>query len=246
MQVYNFTVIESEYGKFIVNRHCAYQAESLIKTGRPHIQGELNNILAIVGLLPENCIVVDAGANIGLVAVPIAHAVRARRGLVHAFEVQRMMSYALCGAAALNDLENLIVHCQALGAAVGEIGIARPDYSQPQDFGTFSLLDNVGPSVDRIAVVTIDSLDLPRLDFLKIDVEGMEIDVLKGARQSVQRSEPWVWVEYWKVDREEIKAQFAGLEYKFYLIDPLNMLCVPSARVSTAMGRQVVIDAPEA
>jgi hypothetical protein len=37
MRVNNFTVIESEFGRFIVNRHCAHQAESLIKTGRPHI-----------------------------------------------------------------------------------------------------------------------------------------------------------------------------------------------------------------
>ena len=40
MPVNNFTVIESRYGKFIVNRHCAHQAEYLIKTGRPHIQDE--------------------------------------------------------------------------------------------------------------------------------------------------------------------------------------------------------------
>jgi hypothetical protein len=47
-RVKNFTVIESVYGKFLVNRHCAYQAEALIKTGRPHIDDELRKILAIV------------------------------------------------------------------------------------------------------------------------------------------------------------------------------------------------------
>jgi hypothetical protein len=57
-------MIESNYGKFIVNRHCDFQAESLIKTGLPHIQGELATILTLIKLLPQNCIVVDAGANL--------------------------------------------------------------------------------------------------------------------------------------------------------------------------------------
>jgi FkbM family methyltransferase len=182
----NFVVVESEYGKFIVNRHCAYQAESLIKTGRPHIQDELNSILTVIGQLPENCIVVDAGANIGLVSVPIAQAVLARGGIVHAFEVQRLMLYALCGSAALNDLENLIVHNQALGSAIGMLGAAKPDYGKPQDFGLFSLMDQSTALPDRVEMVNIDSLGLPRLDFLKIDVEGMEIEVLKGAQTSIR------------------------------------------------------------
>jgi hypothetical protein len=86
--------------------------------------------------------------------------------------------------------------------------------------------------------VTIDSLDLRRLDFLKIDV-------LRGAPQSIQRFHPWVWVEDWTVDPEEIKGQFAGLKYRFYVVDPLNMLCAPTARLAAASGA-LVIDAPEA
>jgi FkbM family methyltransferase len=232
MRVNNFTVIESEFGRFIVNRHCAYQAESLIKTGRPHIWDELNKILAFVNRLPDNCVIVDAGANIGLVAVPVAQAVLGRGGVVHAFEVQRMMFYALCGSAALNDLENLIVHNRALGSTNGTMGAGKPDYGKPQDFGTFSLVEQTGPQLEQIDVVTVDSLGLPRLDFLKVDVEGMEIEVLKGARTSIERHLPWSWIEYWKVSIDDIKAQFAGLGYKFYIMDNLNMLCAPVEKLA--------------
>ena len=242
MRVNNFTVIESEFGKFIVNRHCAFQAESLIKTGRPHIWDELSKILMLVSRLPDNCVVVDAGANIGLVAVPAAHAVQSRGGVVHAFEVQRMLYYALCGSAALNDLENLIVCNQALGSAIGTIGVGKPDYSRPQDFGLLSLVNQNGPQPETVEVVTINSLRLPRLDFLKIDVEGMEIEVLKGARSSIEQHRPWGWIEYWKVTIDDIKAQFAGLDYKFYIMDNLNMLCAPAdrlARLDIAITAQV-------
>jgi FkbM family methyltransferase len=239
----NFTVLDSVYGRFIVNRHCAFQAEALVKTGRPHIDDELKKILTIVNGLPGECVVVDAGANIGLVSIPIAQAVKARGGIVHAFEAQRMMFYALCGAAALNDLENLFVWHRAVGAGPGAIAVPRVDYATPQDFGMVSLVAAPsGEAGETVDLVAIDSLALPRLDFLKIDVEGMEISVLQGARGALQNHLPWCWVEYWKVDREEIKAQFAGLDYKFYLMDNLNMLCAPTERLAAS---KISIHAPE-
>jgi len=234
-KINNFVKIDSEHGPFIVNRHCSYQAEHLIKTGRTHIEPELKNILAIVQLLPEECVVVDAGANIGMVALPIAHAIAPKKGVVHAFETQRMMAYALCGAVALNDLENVFVHNKALGSTLTNIEMKVPNYSKSQDFGMFSLVEQTAetqePSsentLESITAIPIDSLNLPRLDFLKIDVEGMEIDVLKGCRNSLKKYLPWCWVEYWKVDIEEIKQQFFELDYEFYIMDKLNMLCVP-------------------
>jgi FkbM family methyltransferase len=240
----NFTVLDSVYGRFILNRHCAFQAEALVKTGRPHIDDELKKIMTIVNGLPHSCVVVDAGANIGLVSIPIAQAVKARGGIVHAFEAQRMMFYALCGAAALNDLENLWVWHRAVGAAPGTISVPRIDYAKPQDFGMVSLVGPPGGEAgETVDLVAVDTLALPRLDFLKIDVEGMEISVLQGARVALQNHLPWCWIEYWLVDREEIKAQFAGLDYKFYVMDNLNMLCAPAERLAAS---NISIRAPEA
>lgn len=251
MALNNFVVIESEYGKLVVNRHCAYQAESLIKTGLPHIQSELDNILTIVRELPENCVVVDAGANIGLVAIPIAQTIRSRNGTVHAFEVQSMLFHAMCGSLALNDLENVVMHNQGLGATAGTLGIGKIDYAKPQDFGLFSLKSDETEPVSTVEVVTIDSLNLPRLDFLKIDVEGMEIDVLKGGRRTIERHVPWIWVEYWKVGIDAIKEHLAGLPYSFHVMDSLNLVCLPegklgSLRVAThSIGHGVAPDQVE-
>jgi FkbM family methyltransferase len=62
--------------------------------------------------------------------------------------------------------------------------------------------ENVGAShlTDRgegetIAVETLDSFRLDRLDFIKIDVEGMEIDVLDGALETINRCRPIILVE---------------------------------------------------
>lgn len=234
MKIKNFTSIDSEYGTFIVNRHCAYQAEVLIKTGRPHIQDELNKILAIVNTLPDKCVAVDAGANIGLVTIPLAQLLTKKNGFIHAFEVQRMMSYALCGAVALNDLENVKVYNKALGSDAGKLKHQSLDYSKPQDFGLFSLTDQTIDTQETVEVLCLDSIDFKRLDFLKIDVEGMEIDVLKGSQALIKKHLPWCWVEYWQVGLEAIKAQFSGLPYVFYKMDELNLLCAPSGRLQEA------------
>src|SRR5580692_3177490 len=128
----NFTIVESIYGRFIVNRHCSHQAEALIK-----------------------------------MSVPIAQAVKEKRGVVHSFEPQRMMFYALCGTAALNDLENLFVHFNGAGADKGFLKIPRIDYGKPQDFGMVSLARQDGiDEYERVPIAVIDELELPRLDFL--------------------------------------------------------------------------------
>lgn len=246
----NFTVLDSIYGKFIINRHCSFQAEHLIKNGVPHIQAELNNILAIANTLPERCVVVDAGANAGLVALPIAQTIRQRGGRVFAFEVQRMMYYALCGSVALNDLDNIFVSPLGLGAARCSLSAPVPNYATPQDFGLFSLVQgsegllraNDPNQRESVEIVPLDELKLPRVDFLKIDVEGMEIQVLAGARQTIQNWRPWCWIEYWKVKIDDIKAAFAGQPYRFYVMDDLNLLCLPTERIA---GTQFTVNARE-
>lgn len=180
--VNNFTVIESVYGRFVVNRHCAFQADALIKTGLPHIESELRMILAIAGTLPE-------------------------------------------------------------GARAGRAKVPPLDYGSAQDFGLLSLVgSDPSGAGEEIGVTAIDSMPLPRLDFLKIDVEGMEIEVLEGAAASLRAHRPWCWVEYWKVGTGPIKDAFKGLPYRFYQVDQLNLLCAPTERLAAA---KLSIDAPE-
>jgi len=227
--VNNFTVIESVYGRFVVNRHCAYQAEALIKTGATHIENELAPMFTIVGTLPVNAVIVDVGANAGFVCVPLANAVREKGGQVLAYEVQRMMFNALCGTVALNDLDNLRVFNQGMGAEAGQLKVPVQNYSKPQDFGMVSLVNQDQIQAHEIVqIITLDSVPLQRLDFLKIDVEGMELEVLAGGKQAIARHRPWCWIEYWMIDSKALKDFFAPLEYTLYRMDKLNVLCAPN------------------
>jgi len=237
MKVDNFVVLDSVYGKFIVARTCLFQAEALVKTGRTHIESELNNIFAIVDTLPGDAVIVDGGANIGFFTVPVAHRTQGRGTRIVSFEPQRQLFQALGGSLAINGYRHVYLHNCGLGTNPGIAELPEVDYSIAQDFGTVSLSDETtvdedGWMNDRVVDITsIDAMDLPRLDFFKLDVEGYEIPALAGALDTIKRHRPWIWVEYFITGVDPIKQALASIDnYEFFIVDYQNMLCVPKEK----------------
>jgi FkbM family methyltransferase len=214
-----------------------FQAEALVKTGRTHIESELNNIFAIVDTLPADAVIVDGGANIGFFTVPVAHRTQGRDTRIISFEPQRQLFQALGGSLAINGYRHVYLHNCGLGAEPGIAELPAVDYSIAQDFGTVSLSDK--PTVaedgwmnDRVVDVTsIDAMLLPRLDFFKLDVEGYEIPALTGALETIKQHRPWIWIEYFITGVDPIKQALNSVDnYEFFIVDYQNMLCVPKEK----------------
>lgn len=221
--------LQTRYGPFLMNRHDRHQPLAILQTGAPHIDAEIQSLLALSDLLPDGAQVVDAGANIGLISVPLAQRLAPRGGTVMAFEPQRLIYYMLAGNTVLAGLDNLVCLQLALGDAEGEVVVPRLDPHQPQDFGMVSLAGE-GGSGDRVRLITIDSLDLPRLDLLKIDVEQLEIRVLNGASQTIARCRPLIWIEVWPAMHAEVHAWMEAHDYDMGIADELNFCAVPRER----------------
>jgi FkbM family methyltransferase len=239
MAVDNFVVLDSVYGKFVVARTCLFQAEALVKTGRTHIETELNNIFAIVDTLPNDAVVVDGGANIGFFTIPVAHRTLGRDIRIISFEPQRQLFQALGGSLAINGYDHVYLHNCGLGADPGIAQLPAVDYSVAQDFGTVSLSDETtvdedGWMNDRVVDITsIDAMHLPKLDFFKLDVEGYEVPALTGALHTIRKHSPWIWVEYFITGAEPIKQALCSVpDYDYYIADYQNMLCVPRSRAN--------------
>jgi len=247
MSIDNFVVLDSVYGKLIVARTCMFQAEALVKTGRTHIEPELNNIFAIVDTLPNDAVVVDGGANIGFFSIPVAHRTKGRGTRILSFEPQRQLFQALGGSLAINGYDHVYLHNCGLGAESGTAQLPAVDYGVAQDFGTVSLSDETtvdehGWMADRVVDVTsIDAMDLPRLDFFKLDVEGYEVPALTGAIATIKKHRPWIWVEYFITGAEPIKQALCTVpDYDYYIVDYQNMLCMPREQANrvTVSGLQ--------
>ena len=245
----NFVVLDSVYGKFIVPRTCLFQAEALVKTGRTHIEDELNNIFAIINTLPNGSIIVDGGCNAGFFTVPVAHRTQGRDIRIISFEPQRQLFQAVGGSLALNGYQHVFLHNVGLGEKPGIAELPAIDYRVAQDFGTVQLSDKTtveedGWMNDRVVDVTsIDAMDLPRLDFFKLDVEGYEVPALTGALATIKRHRPWIWVEYFITGADVIKQALSDLDnYSFYIVDYQNMICAPKEKLAhiTTSGLQEV------
>lgn len=201
---------QTRYGWMIYNPNDEYVGRSFDAYGEC-IEAEVQFLLGLVG--PE-AVVMDVGANYGAVTVPLARKV----SHVHAFEPQREAFCALAGSLALNCLANVSCWNIALGATPGSIRVPALDYAAGNNIGGLSLdPGRTAPGYD-VAVGTLDGYverhGIMRLDLVKVDVEGMEEQVLRGGENALRRFRPLLYVEADRPDKvESLKACLRSLGY---------------------------------
>ncbi len=146
-------------------------------------------------------ITVDVGANIGYHSIILGRAV-GDSGAVFAFEPLRITFQQLCGNAILNRLSNIYPFQCAVGHVDGAtISMVPIDYNEP-DVNIMNACVGVGGDV--VTMRTIDSLAFQKLSFLKIDVQGCELVVLKGAQQTIERCKPIIFIE---IEEQQLQHQ---------------------------------------
>jgi FkbM family methyltransferase len=158
--------------------------------------------------------VIDVGANVGLFAVQ-----QARRGArVFAFEPNPDCYRRLSKTIAVNDLGGAV---RAFNVAVG----AEPSLGALRVSGNFTVTGSISPANDQsgahhkpVTIVSLDdtipSLDLERIDLLKIDTEGAEVQVLRGAEQTLQLVERSI-IEFHSWDLlQELSALLRNHKFK--------------------------------
>lgn len=159
-------------------------------------------------------LVLDVGANIGTHTVVLARIV-GDGGSVLAFEPQRRIFQILCANVALNALGNVHTHHAAVGRQPGSITVPRLDLSAACNFGGLSLQG--AARGEPVPVMTIDGLNLPACHFMKIDVEGMEGEVLAGAERTICKYRPVLYLENDREDRSAaLISELLRLEYRLY------------------------------
>lgn len=183
----------------------------------------------------DGVVALDGGANIGVHTLEWARLMRGW-GSVIAVEAQERIFYALAGNIALQNAFNAKAVWAALADVPGDLSIPEPDYTQQGSFGSFELkarvgTEFIGQAIDygrptsTVRQIMIDGLGLERLDLLKLDLEGMEIEALQGAVETIQRCKPLLFIEVIKSDPKLISA---ALESEGYRIMPhcMNLLAI--------------------
>jgi FkbM family methyltransferase len=216
-------------------------------------------------LVAPGMTVVEAGANIGAHSVMLARA--CAPGRLIAFEPQQRAFQLLCANLTMNEIANTIAYPEALGAAAGAVEIPPVDYGVAGNFGSVTPKP-IEPGAEtwregRMARLRpLDVLDLPDCGLLKVDVEGWEVDVLRGARATIARCRPILYVENDRAAQQRILIDLIeALGYRQYwhlapLFSPanfngasqdvtggavsMNMLCVPVERDLTVIDLEPI------
>jgi FkbM family methyltransferase len=182
--------------------------------------------------------VIDVGANIGTHTLPFSR--WAGSGPVMAIEAQP----AICEILRLNCRQNGCANVTVVNAICGERRghvAFRPDYTSDENFGGISFvharndtrlaphrwLDRFrGSAATSIPVITLDSLCRGRtVSLIKLDIEGMELDALRGGHELIVRCRPVIFFEQNSTARlSEIYDYLTGIGYQMFWLEtqPFN------------------------
>lgn len=180
---------------------------------------------ALIARLAEDAVCVDVGCHKGKFLDPMRRA--ATRGRFYAFEPIPFLYDMLKSKYRFDQRVNLF-NC-ALSSREGTAVL----FVNQRDMGLSGL--NARPDrmgADGVSEVTTRLLTLDgllsetRVDFIKIDVEGAELEVLRGAADTIARGRPIILLEfglggaeYFGADADAMFAYFAALDYRVYRVD---------------------------
>lgn len=197
-----------------------------------HGRYEALEIELVCANLSDDSVFFDIGANVGLYSLSVAY--RIRRVGIHAFEPVPDTVLGFRDNLSRNGLDGRVILNQlAVGETDGQVYITSDHHSS-----NYLIHSDSDEKKIEVGCTSLDKYvrdnSIQRVDVMKVDVEGREFSVLKGAVDSLERFRPIVIVELMetpsdffdrKVEpfRETINLM-VSLDYEYYVIDDKNDL----------------------
>ena len=141
---------------------------------------------------PPDGVFFDVGSNWGYFSLLLA-ARPGFTGRIHAFEPWPTTYADLDSVVSQAGLRNVITtHRLALGACEGQVSMRCGRHSGLAQIAEAASTEQL----QTVQQVTLDGLDLPAPDLMKLDVEGAEAAIVEGGRELIQRSRPIIVFEH--------------------------------------------------
>lgn len=178
-----------------------------------------------LSLIENKGIILDVGANIGITAIPMARKFNAAR--IYAFEPISHNFNNLNRVIKLFGVKNVTSQKVALGEFTAEVEMVTPVQGGVIKQGLSKINDHDTPGrLEKVKIINLDSIPFKgKVTAIKIDVEGHELQVLKGAGKILSKDKPIIYCELWDSIRAEVVAYMQTYGYKSYIFDEsLNKL----------------------
>ena len=174
--------------------------------------------------LKNDSFVIEVGAHIGSHTVILSDI--CKDGVIYSFEMQKLIFQLLNANLLLNTCGNVFSYIEAVSDENKIEYIGEIDYKNMKEFNSgYASLDIIKehPSYP-INVVTLNNKfsKIKRLDLIKIDAEGHEIPILKGADQLIKKFKPMILTEFDVNNKQQIidllpEYNFEDISYNYEL-----------------------------
>lgn len=182
-------------GKFYIDKTSDMIKGTLAQGSIWELRGHnLINVFAKPG-----SVVIDAGAFVGSHTIAMSRAV-GFSGRVLAFEPCLKICAECAANLAVNDCTNVELYHYALGDCEQDVEFSILEGGEALAHISGGVSKNLSKLVEYHELVhmrTIDSFNLNNVSIMKLDVEGRETDVLRGAIETIKRNRPVIFIESW-------------------------------------------------
>jgi len=237
----NIRTVKTRYGEMSYYADDQYIGKSL------EVYGEYSELEVALWrkLLKPGDSVIDVGANIGTLTLALADIV-GEEGHVTAFEPQPETAELLQRNVAGDH--RISAWSYALGSTTGKIRVPSLANVGHKNYGGVE----IGKGELEVDIKTLDEVAI-QVNFIKIDVEGMEVEVLNGAKTTIEQFRPLLYLEnHPGHSGQELLRMVRALKYRVWdhqprLFNPsnwngnstdvferivsFNMLCIPTEKV---------------
>lgn len=223
-----YTLINDCMGKDIINGKC----------WESHIVNFLKNNLT------QESVFIDVGSNYGWHSIIASKLCK----YVYSFEPQSLMYEIQKMSVNENGINNLKIYNVALGEVNKESEMVRINYfNDGINIGDLS----IGSGGEKIELKTLDSFDLPKIDMIKIDVQGYEKFVIEGGIELINKDKPIMIVEFedfqlikFGYNSKTLFDKIKSLDYEIYFLEyqyPSDHVCVHKSMVNDFENKNKIL-----
>lgn len=175
-----------------------------------HYEPGFNKFLNII---PADGIILDVGANIGITAVPLAK--KFRNAEIYAFEPIEANYSTLTRIIKLFKLKNISALKTAVGSNSAIVQMVMPIVEGVKKQGLSRVHNgNTSGTIENVQIIPISSIPFKdKVVAIKMDVEGHELEILRGAERLLLTDKPIIYCELWDSLKVEAISYLSGFKY---------------------------------